>query len=84
MRIGLIYMAAVLLGVSLSSCFTGVESTGKITLPEETKTEKQSPEDAFIESYFVPQGCDSWRVGKRATNLPRQCLFEGKDFYLYG
>ena len=48
----------------MTSCFTGVESTGKITLPEENRAEKQSPEDAFIESYFVPQGCDSWRVGK--------------------
>ena len=62
MRINLIYI--IILSLLLVSCFTGVEHTGKITLPAESKTEKQSPEDAFIGSYFVPQGCDSWRIGK--------------------
>ena len=64
MRIVLTGITILALGMSMTSCFTGVESTGKITLPEESRESKQSPEDAFIESYFVPQGCDSWRIGK--------------------
>ena len=46
------------------SCFTGNESTKKITMPDTGEIAAQSPEDRFIESYFVQQGCDTWRIGK--------------------
>ncbi len=49
--------------LSLTSCFTGVESTKKITA-EEVEAVKQSAEDAFIENYFVSQGCNEWKAGK--------------------
>lgn len=64
MKAAHLYVTTVVCALFMVSCFTGVESTGKITLPEESKAEKQSPEDAFIESYFVQQGCDTWRIGK--------------------
>ena len=62
MKISLIYI--VMLSILLSSCFTGVESTKKITVPEGSTSTAQSAEDAFIESYFERQGCDTWRIGK--------------------
>ena len=62
MRITLFY--ATILSILLTSCFTGVESTQKITVPEGSASTVQSAEDAFIESYFVQQGCDTWRMDK--------------------
>ncbi len=52
-----------LLCLSLTSCFTGVESTKTITA-EEVEVSKPSAEDAFIENYFVSQGCNTWQEGK--------------------
>ncbi len=58
-----LYGIAALLCLLLTSCFTGVESTKKITA-EDVEAVEQSAEDAFIESYFVSQGCHTWSVGK--------------------
>ena len=57
-------MVATVLCIFVTSCFTGVESTKKITMPDTGEIAAQSPEDRFIESYFVQQGCDTWRIGK--------------------
>ena len=64
MRTGIVYMVATVLCIFVTSCFTGVESTKKITMPDTGEIAAQSPEDRFIESYFVQQGCDTWRIGK--------------------
>jgi len=64
MRTGIVYMVATVLCIFVTSCFTGVESTKKITMPDTGEIAAQSPEDRFIESYFVQQGCDMWRIGK--------------------
>ena len=64
MRTGIVYMVATVLCIFVTSCFTGVESTKKITMPDTGEIAAQSPEDRFIESYFVQQGCDAWRIGK--------------------
>mgnify|MGYP000330929058 FL=1 len=64
MRTGIVYMVVTVLCIFVTSCFTGVESTKKITMPDTGEIAAQSPEDRFIESYFVQQGCDTWRIGK--------------------
>ena len=53
MRTGIVYMVATVLCIFVTSCFTGVESTKKITMPDTGEIAAQSPEDRFIESYFV-------------------------------
>ena len=58
MRTGIVYMVATVLCIFVTSCFTGVESTKKITMPDTGEIAAQSPEDRFIESYFVQQGCE--------------------------
>ncbi len=50
----------------LSGCFTGVESTPKITYKEvkEKKAEDSSPEESLADS-FIPQRFSEWRDGKQ-------------------
>ena len=78
MRTGIVYMVATVLCIFVTSCFTGVESTKKITMPDTGEIAAQSPEDRFIESYFVQQGCDTQHPGRRARRRPHDALAQGR------
>ena len=49
----------------VTSCFTGVESTRKITDKEVEKVVEPSREDQFISGYFPQIGCAEWEIGKQ-------------------
>jgi len=52
MRTGIVYMVATVLCIFVTSCFTGVESTKKITMPDTGEIAAQSPEDSFYRVLF--------------------------------
>ena len=60
-----VWGATTLLAVALQSCFTGVESTPKITYKDVTNNQAQtsSPEESLA-AEFVPESFATWREGK--------------------